>query len=154
MDTPLAAVEAIAIRTGRRAPMRELQEIEASEGGGLAGDVPAAGHRGVTLISSPQWRETTAQLGVELPWHTRRANILLDAPRLGPWIGRTVRIGEVVIEITGETLPCGLMDELSPGLRTALAPDARGGVHGRILRGGVIRVGDKVVAHEASPASA
>lgn len=144
MAEPVAVVEAIAVRTVKRGSMKELNEVDASAGGGLTGDVPADEHRGITLISSPQWREVTRELDVNLPWHTRRANVLVSAARLGGWIGRTIKIGDVVVEITGETRPCALMDELCPGLRTTLAHEVRAGVHGRIMGGGVIRVGDTI----------
>jgi len=36
------------------------------------------------------------------------------------------------------------MDEASPGLREALEPDWRGGVCCRVLKGGLIAVGDEV----------
>jgi len=40
--------------------------------------------------------------------------------------------------------PCHVMEETAPGLRAALTPAWRGGVHGRVLRAGAIRVGDAV----------
>src|SRR5690606_10267213 len=47
----------------------------------------------------------------------------------------------IVIAINGITYPCEHIDELHPGLRAALTHD-RGGVYGRILNDGVIRLGD------------
>jgi len=138
-------VLSIALRTGKRMPMREVESVRAQIDGGLEGDVEAAARRGVTFISRDQWRDTMRDLDAELPWHTRRANVLVDAPKLGPLIGRTICIGEVEVEITGETKPCELMDQLHNGLRAALVPDCRGGVHGRIRRGGSIHVGDSMV---------
>jgi MOSC domain-containing protein YiiM len=133
----------IALKTSVGGPMREVQQAEAVAGGGLVDSAAVSPDRGLTLISGPQWQEVTRELAAPaLPWHTRRANLLLDLPRLGELIGRSLRIGPIVIAIKGETKPCGLMDELHAGLMNALKPEYRAGVHGRVIQGGVIRVGD------------
>ena len=88
--------------------------------------------------------EVRQQLDLNLPWHTRRANVLIAGTTLGHWIGRTVRLGEIEVEIEAETEPCELMDIIQPGLRKALVPDCRAGVYGRVRRGGVLRVGEPV----------
>lgn len=124
--------------------MHEVRAADAVVGGGLQGDLQVSLDRGVTLISSRQWKAVTSELGVELPWYTRRANVLIDADGLGGLIGKNVRIGAVELEIRGETRPCGLMDQLHDGLRQALVPDCRGGVHGKVVKGGTVRVGDVV----------
>lgn len=125
--------------------MREVARVEATADGGLAGDLRSSPDRGVTLISAPQWRQTMMELGADLPWHTRRANVLVDAASLAPLIGRRIRIGEVEVDVKAETKPCGVMDKLHQGLRQALVPDCRGGVYGRIVRGGAIAIGDAVL---------
>jgi MOSC domain-containing protein YiiM len=53
--------------------------------------------------------------------------------------------------IGGETTPCERMEEALPGLRAALRPDWGGGVFAQVLRGGAIRVGDRVAWEQASP---
>jgi MOSC domain-containing protein YiiM len=140
----IGKVLAIAVRTAQNGPMREVAEVRAETGGGLDGDVKPAPHRGISLITAPQWRQVQQDLHADLPWHTRRANVLLDMHGLAPLIGKQIEIGELRIEVKGETRPCGLMDELHQGLRAALVPDCRGGVHGQILRGGTLRIGDPV----------
>jgi MOSC domain-containing protein YiiM len=82
---------------------------------GLVGDVEPSAHRGVTFIASQQWEIVQRELGAELPWHTRRANVLVDAASLKHLIGRTIRVGELEVAIGAETRPCGLMDELHQG---------------------------------------
>jgi MOSC domain-containing protein YiiM len=52
-------------------------------------------------------------------------------------------IGDLILEVTGETKPCFRMEEASPGLRNALNSGWRGGVTCRVLQGGQIRVGDR-----------
>ena len=125
--------------------MRELDDVSATAGAGLAGDVPSSKDRGVTLISKSQWEKVCSELDADLPWHTRRANILVDTDSMGHLIGRRIRIGDVEVDLKIEVDPCGLMDKIHQGLRAALVSDFRGGVGGRILNDGVIRKGDPVV---------
>ena len=135
----------IAIRAARRGPMSELAEALLAAEGGIEGDLHTSPDRGVTLLSSQQWEEVTRDLGKDLPWHTRRANVLVEASGLADLIGQTIVIGSAEIAIKGETEPCGLMDTQYRGLRRALEPDCRGGVHGRIVKSGRFRLGDLVI---------
>jgi MOSC domain-containing protein YiiM len=145
METEIGRVLGIAVRTAEGGPMREIDRAEAAVDCGLAGDLRSSPDRGVTLISAQQWRRALADIGADLPWHTRRANVLVDAASLEPLIGQRIRIGDVEIDVVAETKPCGVMDQLHQGLKMALAPDCRGGVYGRIVRGGALRVGDSVL---------
>ena len=138
----IGKVLGIALRTAARGPMKEVTTVFGFAGRGLEGDVEATCERGITFISAQQWAETTRDLGTILMWHSRRANVLIDGGNLEPLIGQEVRLGELTIHIHGETHPCALMDEIRPGLRAALTPDCRGGVHGAILKGGSFSVGD------------
>lgn len=138
------AVLAIAIRNGERGPMLELTDVEAFTDAGLRGDNRSSLNRGISLLSAEQWQQVQRELAVTLPWHTRRANLLISGGSLADWRGRTIRIGRVEVAVRKETAPCERMDELCPGLRDALKSEVRGGVHGRILRGGTIRLGDRV----------
>ena len=137
-------VVAIAVRTERNGPMREVESTRAHQDSGIEGDLPVEPDRGITLIAREQWEEVTGELGVELPWHTRRANLLVEGLQMADLMDQRVHVGEVELKITGETKPCGLMDQQHGGLREALGPDLRGGVHGRVVRGGEIAVGDVI----------
>ena len=55
-----------------------------------------------------------------------------------------LRLGPVVLEITGETKPCERMEEARAGLRAALTPEWRGGIFGHVVEDGLLRVGDPV----------
>ena len=125
--------------------MKEVASATAVQDGGLQGDIAVAARRGITFLASGHWGQVTSELGVPLAWHTRRANVLVDAPRIGHLIGRIVRVGDAEVEILGETKPCDLMDALHPGLKNALVADCRAGVHGRVLSGGEFKVGDTLV---------
>ncbi|HKQ46682.1 MAG TPA: MOSC domain-containing protein [Phycisphaerae bacterium] len=143
-DQQIGRVLGIALRCRDKGKMTEVAEAEARVDGGLDGDLAVQAYRGVTLIAAGQWAEVQKELESDLPWYTRRANVLVDAERLGHLIGREITVGDVQLKIEGETKPCDLMDRLHHGLKAALKPECRGGVHGRVLQAGTIRVGDVV----------
>lgn len=142
-NASVGTVVALALRSRKRGPMREVPQVTATAAG-LAEDVETTTPRAITFISARQWAQVQHELGAEIPWHTRRANVLLDADSLAPLIGKTVEVGAVRVRINAETRPCELMDELHAGLRAALRADCRGGVYGSVLQPGQIRVGDTV----------
>ena len=146
--TPIGNVVAIAVRTTTDGPMRQVAEAEASLGGGLMDDLPVDPDRGITFLAADQWDEVTKELQRDLPWHTRRANVLVDCATLVRLLGKSIRVGTVTVEIQGVTEPCGLMDRICPGLMNALTPDSRGGVHGKVVQSGTIKVGDTVMVQE------
>ena len=144
MDNEIGKVLAIALRSVHRGPMFEVPEAQAYADDCLKGDHGSSTKRGLTMLASVQWRQAMAELGADLPWHTRRANVLIDADTLEPLIGRTIRVGRIGVRVHAETKPCGEMDRMLPGLTAALTPDCRAGVYGQILNNGVIRVADVV----------
>jgi MOSC domain-containing protein YiiM len=105
--------------------------------------------RQVSIIEAESWAAAMEDLGIaehdRLPWHARRANLLVEGLRLPREAGTVIAIGASLrIEVTVETEPCERMDTLLPGLKAALMPDWRGGVCGRVLTDGEIAVGDEV----------
>jgi len=135
----------IARRERKRAPMEELERARVETASGVAGDFRGKpGRRQVTVLTAPGWQAACAELGRELPWTTRRANLYVDGIPLADSTGQRLVIGSLVLEITGELDPCSRMDEADEGLCRALTPDWRGGVTCRVLAGGEIGVGDGV----------
>lgn len=132
----------IAIKPKRWQPMHTLTTVELSAAAGLAGDCRGKpGPRQVTLLSQAAWRAACADLQTELPWTTRRANLLVDDLPLIETTGARLVIGQAVLEITGETDPCARMENAQQGLLAALNRDWRGGVCCRVLRGGPLAIG-------------
>ena len=137
----------IAYRDGSRLPMREIDAARISLDAGVASDFRGRkrGRRQVTLLCAEKWRAACAELGIELPWTTRRANLLVNGLPIGPeCVGRTLSVGTAVLRITQETDPCGRMDEQYRGLKRALSPDWRGGACCEVVEDGDIAVGDPV----------
>jgi MOSC domain-containing protein YiiM len=56
--------------------------------------------------------------------------------------------GEVELQVSGPCTPCGLMDEVRPGLQEELR--GRRGVLARVRRGGEVRLGDSIEARAAA----
>lgn len=135
----------IARREKKRAPMETLESADISSASGVAGDFRGKpGNRQVTLLSARDWQAVCDELGDELPWTVRRANLLIEQIDLPKAAGHIVAIGSVRLRTTMEVDPCSRMEEQAPGLRKALQPDWRGGVACEVIEGGTVAVGDDV----------
>jgi MOSC domain-containing protein YiiM len=142
----------VAVRDALRAPMQVSDSGTMTAEGGLDGDYRGTMKgRQVTLMSKEAWEETCADLGETLPWTTRRANLLVEGVDLAKSTGATIQVGDVVLEVNGETVPCGRMKEARPGLELALESGWRGGVFCTVVKGGAVRVGDEVAVKESVP---
>jgi MOSC domain-containing protein YiiM len=135
----------IARRDEKRAPMETLEQADVSDQTGVARDSRGkAGERTVTVISARAWREVCTELGQEIPWTTRRANLLVDDIDLPRSDGPVIEVGKVRLKVMTEVNPCSRMDEQVAGLTAALTPEWRGGVGCTVLQGGSISIGDPV----------
>ena len=102
--------------------------------------------RQVTLFEREDWNRALVEVGRDIPWEQRRANLLVEGMDLPQVPGTRLRIGaDVVLEITRECEPCDRMEVLAPGLRAALTPDWRGGVCSFVVAEGEIAVGDTII---------
>jgi len=139
---------AIARKGQSRAPMEEVDSVQVTQEAGLEGDHCGRRpkNRQVTVISADVWAEVCAELGAEIAWTLRRANLLVRGVDLPRREGARLTIGALELQIGMETAPCDRMDEQHPGLTAALKPDWRGGVACRVLNDAEIRIGDAVAA--------
>ena len=125
--------------------METMRRARVTCAAGVEGDPRGEpGPRQVSLLSQDLWTEACRELGVDLPWTLRRANLLISGVPLQSAVGRRLHVGTMVLEITDVSAPCEEMDRQHPGLRRALEGDARGGLVGRVVEGGQIAVGDLV----------
>jgi MOSC domain-containing protein YiiM len=138
---------AIAFKEGRKTPMLEVAKAVISTQTGVEQDIfGKPGPRQVTVLSKLQWLDACCELNTSIPWLARRVNLLVEGVRFNAdSVGQYLKIGNVILEITGETNPCKNMELEYPGLETALATDWRGGVTCRVLRGGTASKGDDVI---------
>lgn len=119
-------------------PMEELAEVSAIQEMGFEGcDHAHPGRRQVLLVD----RETLDAL--ELSPGMIRENITTEGLNVnGLKEGESLRIGDVLLEVTMPCTPCGQMDDLRPGLRREIR--GRRGMLCRVVKGGVIRRGDGI----------
>ncbi|NOU46457.1 MAG: MOSC domain-containing protein [Bacteroidales bacterium] len=136
----------IAYKTEKYGAMISLESAMVGTGTGVASDYRGIpGKRQVTVLSKEAFEAACNEIQDSLPWTIRRANLMISGIDLENTTGKHLRIGELVLEITGQTEPCFRMDEQRDGLKLALQPQWRGGVTCRVTTGGTITVGDKVM---------
>ena len=141
-------VVAIAYKTQKRGAMQEISSALVTKESGVGQDVYGRpGKRQVTVMSRQQWQSACEAVNQDLPWTTRRANIMVDGIEFdASFVGKQLVIGELVLEVTGETDPCKKMEAACPGLEAALSVNWRGGVTCRVIESGQITVMDDVTS--------
>lgn len=147
-DLGQGTLEWIGVCPARRENLTVLDSVEAIEDAGLAGDHRTAKKRGsgrqVTLIS----REFIDQIA-HFTGHTDidpailRRNLVVSGINLNALRHQQFSIGPVLLEAGAWCHPCARMEE-ALGKGGVAAMLGHGGLCCRILRGGVIRVGDAV----------
>lgn len=141
-------VEWIGLRPARGQAMESVEQIEAVTGKGLVGDryTSGSGKRGVTLIQAEHLPVIAALSGhASVAPALLRRNVVVSGLPLIALKERRFRIGDVVLEGTGECDPCSNMEKaLGPGGFNAMRN--HGGLCARIVEGGVFRLGDAVIA--------
>ncbi len=138
----------IGVRPGRRAGVTAVDAVEAVASRGLAGDHYAhEGKRQVTLIQAEHLVAVAAFVGrpAALDPALLRRNVVVAGLNLLALKGRQFRAGAALLEWTGPCEPCSRMEEaVGPGGYNAMR--GHGGITARVVAGGLIRVGDAVVA--------
>lgn len=138
----------IGLRPGRRAPLLAQPSATLISGRGIEGDhyrTSSNGARQVTLIASEDLVAIAAFLGLErVEPQTLRRNLVTAGINLVALKSRRFRIGDAILETTGECAPCSRMEEaFGPGGYNAVR--GRGGITARIIEGATIRIGDAVL---------
>lgn len=152
-------LKGIARHAFSRGPIELVQTVRVTVETGLDGDFrgalkPGRNNRQVSLMEVGDWAQAMREVGHDLPWWERRANLLVEDFDLPQTRGVLVRVGPVLLEITKECDPCSRMETIAEGLRGALTPDWRGGALARVIEGGQISVGDPVRIETDAPVRA
>ena len=136
----------IGIRPERKAPMIELNSVEAIAGRGLVGDRYSSKHgkRQVTLIQGEHLTAIASLLGRDnvAPALLRR-NLVVTGINLIALKDKQFRVGGALLEYTGLCHPCSAM-ETTFGAGGYNAVRGHGGITAKIIETGVIAVGDLV----------
>jgi MOSC domain-containing protein YiiM len=137
----------IGLRTERRKPLDSRKSVVAQKDVGLAGDHYASkgGKRQVTLIQQEHIMAVASMMGMaEIDPTALRRNIVVSGINLHALKGKSFRLGEAVLEYTGECHPCSRMEEsLGEGGYNAMR--GHGGITCRILESGTISLNDELV---------
>jgi len=145
-------VEAIHIATAAGAPVRAVDGVRAIDGVGLEADRYADGRghyqddrvsRDLTLIEAEALEALAREHGIELAVGETRRNLTTRGISLNDLVGRRFWVGDVLCQGTRLCEPCQYLADLTgkPLLRPLVH---RGGLRADILRGGVIRQGNRV----------
>lgn len=146
-------VVSIFIADAAAAAMREVAEARVLEGLGLEGDRYAAGAgtfsktvgsgRHVTLFEEEVLQAVAREYRVELSAVQTRRNVVTRGVYLNHLVGRELQLGEVRLVGTRLCEPCDHLAELT-GLPAIKTLRHRGGLRCDIVKGGVLRAGDRV----------
>ena len=134
-------------------PMESHDELAATTGTGLAGDRYATKHgtysarggpgREVTLVEREVIAAARREYEIELGEDETRRNLVTEGVPLHHLVGRTFRIGTVVLRGDRSCPPCAHLEQLTrEGVRKAL--ENRGGLRADVVEGGVLRLGDEI----------
>lgn len=124
------------LKTAHQRPMLPVNGVRAVGGQGLEGDVSyGRSKRQVLLIEM----EVLGRYG--LPPGSVRENITTSGIKLsGIEVGTRLRIGDTLLEVTGDCTPCSFLDSLRPGLKDQIAGER--GLLARVMTTGTIRLCD------------
>lgn len=137
----------IGLRPARRAPVVPLQSAMLVAETGIDGDryeTKRNGARQVTLIAAEDLEAIASFLGMAtIPPQLVRRNLLTRGINLLALKDLRFRIGDALLETSGECAPCSLMEEvLGPGGYNAMR--GHGGITARIIESGQIKIGDAI----------
>ncbi|GAB3038241.1 MOSC domain-containing protein [Spirosoma pulveris] len=140
-------VEWIGIRPVRREPVTVVEAIDVTEKKGILGDHYSgqSGNRHVTLIQAEHLPVVAALTGRDVldPALVRR-NIVVSGLNLLALKDQKIRIGDAILQITGQCHPCSKMETaLGPGGYNAMR--GHGGMTAKVLTGGKISVGKEII---------
>lgn len=134
-------VLALALRAPHSASSAAAPQIEAIAGTGLAGDRHAdpLSPRQVLLASAAVYAE------LALPAHALGENLLVDVDTSQLVSGTVLQVGAAVrLRLTFQCEACGYLDTHRAGVSGQIG--RRRGMLARVLAGGIVRPGDRIVA--------
>ncbi len=138
----------LGVRPARLAPMRAVEAIALTPGGGVEGDhyqSATQGARQVTVIAAEHLAAIGSFLGGDsAPPELLRRNVVVRGVNLLALKGRRFRLGGALLEHSGECHPCSKMERLL-GTGGYNAVRGHGGITARVLEGGEVRLGDLLV---------
>ncbi len=151
----IGQVEWIGIRPQRTKDVELKKEVLAIEGIGLKGDHYNSKHgsRQVTLIQSEHLAAVASYLNKnQIDPAVLRRNIVVMGLNLISLKGNQFEIGDALLEYSGECHPCSRM-ETNLGEGGYQAMRGHGGITARIIKTGIIKIGDGLIPKPKTPLS-
>lgn len=143
----------IGVRPERKAELIRSTSAELIAEYGIRGDHYETRHNGarqVTLIASEDIAAIASFIGREtVAPELLRRNFVTRGINLAALKGRSLRIGDTVLEVSGDCAPCSRMEDIL-GVGGYNAVRGRGGLTARILAGGTVRIGDVIMIVDPS----
>jgi MOSC domain-containing protein YiiM len=146
---------AIAIARKAKGSMEHVESIEAIAAEGLLGDrygagIGAAQFQGrrkpeneVTLIAREAIEAANDEYNFTIEHLDTRRNLLTEGVPLNDLIGKTFRVGQIVLKGLERCEPCGYLEKRTfAGIKAAL--QGRGGLRCCIVQGGTMQPGDAI----------
>jgi MOSC domain-containing protein YiiM len=149
----MGVLRGIAFKRTRRGVVETVAQVCISVEAGVAGDRigRTSKRRQVTVLRSEDWADAVTDVGTDLPWTARRANLLVEGlPSFKGRTGQQLKIGACILRITGETDPCSRMGEIHIALPDALVPNWRGGATCTVIADGDVAVDDDIILLETA----
>jgi MOSC domain-containing protein YiiM len=151
-----ARVEAIYISTEKAKPVIAVDEVMVIEGAGIDGDRYAAKQgtftkeqeegdagRHVTLIEAEAIEAALEEFGDDFRDGKSRRNLVTRGVELNELINHRLQIGEVILRGDRHCPPCGHLSRLT-ATESRKSLKNRGGLRTTVIKGGVIRAGDRI----------
>lgn len=141
-------VDWLGIRPNKGSPVVEKNCVKAVLDHGLDGDkagLRPGGRRQVTLIQAEYLHVMKSLLpGLEFNLADLRRNIAISGINLNALKDCIIQLGQAELEITGFCHPCSKLEtQLGVGVYNAMR--GHGGLTAKVIQGGEIKVGDKLV---------
>ena len=136
-------------------PMRAMPELTLVAGRGIEGDRYMIGReegfyshkpeegRQVTLFELETLVAIRRDAKIELGPHEHRRNVTVEGVPLNHLVGKRFWLGDTLLEATRLSIPCRHIEEIT-GKAIFDPLINRSGLNCKIIRGGVVRVGDLV----------
>jgi MOSC domain-containing protein YiiM len=142
-------VQWIGVRPERKGRMNMLDSVEAIENRGLVGDRSCEKSNGsarqVTLINAEDIEALARFLNYEnIDPAVLRRNIVVSGLNLKSMRYQTLQVGTAVVEIGAHCHPCSRMEQ-ALGKGALLAMYGYGGYCAKVLKSGVINLGDELL---------
>jgi MOSC domain-containing protein YiiM len=141
----MAEIISIHVVRKRNAAAESCNHVTVRSNFGITGDYRSEKFQigQITLIEAETIDAMSRKLGYDIPSGSSRRQIIVKGIKLNELIGRNLRMGQILVRVEDKCNPCKNMEtKIGPGAEEAM--NDNGGIHCRIIKGGELRVGDKI----------